>query len=111
MELFSSLPISMLFAFIAFVSSWAVSKHKISSLEKQVDRQNKEIETLKALRAEDKDTFFKTREKDDKATNDKFAEVDFKREKLKDDLTRHFHTMDKKITEIHTIVTQLNTNN
>jgi len=106
MELFSSLPISFLFAFIAFVSSWAVSKHKISSLEKQVDRQNKEIETLKALRAEDKDTFFKTREKDDKVINDKFAEVDYKRELVKDQFTAQFHKMDKTLTEIHTIVMQ-----
>lgn len=102
MELLSTVPASVIFAFISFVAAWAVSKYKISNLEEKV-------KMLEKLRSEDKDTFFKVREKDNRENEDRFHESNFKRELLKDTMTAQIHQIDKKLTEIITIVSSKKT--
>lgn len=79
---------SLLFSSIAFISSWAVAKYKIAELQTKVTK----LETL--------------REVDQKTIQDFKNENETKREVLKDSLIDRFHTLDKKVTEIHTIITK-----
>lgn len=100
----SLIPMNVISAFIAFAASYSVMSHKVKLLEAKVAEQKAELKKYEALRLEDKDNFFKVREKDERRIDEKFQDVDFKREKLKDTLVAQMHTMDKKITEIHAII-------
>lgn len=107
----SSIPFNVLSAIAAFIASYTVMKYKIKHMEDVNKKQTLDIENIKAVAQENKDTFFKVREKDMKNTDEKFKEVEAKRELLKDAFTRQIHDMDKKITEIHTIIVTNNRKN
>lgn len=100
----SALPFNVLSAIVAFISAYAVLKHKLKQVEVVNIKQAIDIEKIEAAALANKDTFFKLREKDQKIIDDKFKYVEEKRELLKDAFTIQIHQMDKKITEIHTII-------
>ena len=104
----STIPVYMITAIVTFIGSYSVLKYEIKQIKRTNGKQSLEIEKLKALHAENKDSFFKTRERDQRAMNEKFEYTDHKREQLKDALTTQMHAMDKKITEIHTIIVTKN---
>jgi len=62
------------------------------------------MDSLNDLRQEDKDIYFRVREKDQKAIEQRFQDVDYKRELLKDILTSKIHDIDKKLSEIHAVI-------
>ena len=100
----SSIPFNVLSAIVAFIASYTVIKYKIKHMEDVNKKQTIDIENIKAAALENKDTYFKVREKDLKSTDEKFRHVEHRREQLKDVFTKQIHEMDKKITEIHTII-------
>lgn len=107
----SSIPLNALSALVAFASSYAVVRQKIKSLKEAVKllktantASHMEMDNLNNLRQEDKDTYFKIREKDLKAIEQKFQDADYRRELLKDVLTSKIHDIDKKLSEIHAVV-------
>lgn len=101
-----ALGVNILLLIISFFATLEVFKHRVRKLEAVNANQEKDIENLKNLRASDKEVFFKVRESDNKLFDKKFREVENSREKLKDSLTAKIHDMDKKLTEIHTILTK-----
>jgi hypothetical protein len=98
----------MITAIVTFIGTYSVLKYEVKQIKRVNGKQSLEIEKLKASHLENKDSFFKTRERDQRAINEKFEHTDFKREQLKDVLTTQIHAMDKKITEIHTIIVTKN---
>lgn len=104
----SNVPQFVITALITFAGTFSVVKFEIKAIRKKNDNQTMEIEKLKASHIENKDMFFQQRERDQRIINEKFQHTDLKREELKDTLTTQMHCMDKKITEIHTIIVTKN---
>ncbi len=107
----SSIPFNVLSAIVAFIASYTVIKYKIKHMEGVNKKHGLDIKEIKAAALENKDSFFRVREKDQKLTDEKFKDVEERREQLKDVFTKQIHEMDKKITEIHTIIVTNNKKN
>lgn len=107
----TSVPLNVISPLIAFVSSYAIVRYQITNLRTDIkdlktanSAIHKEMDSLDDLRQEDKDTYFKVRERDQKAIEQRFQDVDYKRELLKDILTSKIHDIDKKLSEIHAVI-------
>ena len=106
-----SVPLNIISPLIAFISSYAIVRYQITNLRTDIkdlktanSAIHKEMDSLNDLRQDDKDTYFKIREKDQKAIDQKFTDVEYKRELLKDVLTSKIHEIDKKVSEMHAII-------
>ena len=82
----TTIPLNVLSAAIAFISSYAVVRFQIKHLREDLELLRTANSALR------------------KEMEEKFITVDFKREVLKDALLSKIHTIDKKVTEIHTII-------
>lgn len=107
----TSVPLNVISAAAAFISSYAVVRYQIKNLKTAINDLKtansaiyKEMDSLNDLRQEDKDTYFRVREKDQKAIEQRFQDVDYKRELLKDVLILKIHNVDKKLSEIHAVI-------
>ena len=100
----SNVPLPLIMSISSFLGSYALIKYRMKHVEDINKEQKMEIEQTRTTVAENKDIFFKIREKDQVAVERRFQDVDNKRELLKDILTEKIHDIDKKVSEIHAII-------
>lgn len=99
-----NIPEFLLTAVLTFTGTFAILKYDVKLLRNKNKKLDLEIEKLKTAHSESKELFSKQREHDQRLVNEKFEHTDFRREQLKDSLTKQMHAIDKKVTEIHTII-------
>jgi hypothetical protein len=80
----NNIPYSLISGAVAFVSSYAVVRYQINNLKQSV------LELKKTV------------DKNELEVKNEIKEVDIKREQLKDMV----HSIDKKVTEIHAVITK-----
>jgi len=100
MEFLNNVPYAVAAAFVSFVGSWAVSRQQIRDLKAKVV-------LLEAALVESNKAGLLALLKHAESNILDFEKVDNRREELKDTFTKQIHSIDNKLTEIHTIVTKL----
>lgn len=98
-DILNAIPFDILTAIVTFIASYVVLKFRVKSLEKTNSSQETKITLMEKSITNNKDNFYRTREKDIK-------ELDRKREDLKDEI----HELNMKTTKIHVIVQTIKEN-